>query len=139
MAGGAADNFTASRGRMGQYTIILERVSIKTWKNSRPNNQKDKEYWEGRYSVTAPLTGKMKQHAISGTNKIEIEKRLRKVLVEVDEGAYIPPSKQTPGEWLDIWLDTYVKPSVKPLTVLNYTQHITNHIKPALGDTKLDG
>ena len=64
---------------------------------------------------------------------------MRKVLVEVDEGAYIPPSKQTPGEWLDIWLDTYVKPSVKPLTVLNYTQHITNHIKPALGDTKLDG
>ena len=43
----------------------------------------------------------------------------------------------TVGEWLDIWLVEYLG-GVKPMTVLNYTQHVNNHIKPALGAIKLE-
>lgn len=43
----------------------------------------------------------------------------------------------TVGEWLDIWLETYLG-GVRPYTVLNYTQHVNNHIKPALGKVRLD-
>ena len=42
----------------------------------------------------------------------------------------------TLGEWLDTWLNEYLG-GVKPMTVVNYTQHVENHIKPALGKTKL--
>ena len=94
-------------------------------------------YWEGRFSVKDPETGKLKQHSISGKNKTEIEKRLRKALVEAEEGTYVEPSKMTVGQWLDIWLETYLS-NVRPYTVLNYTQHINNHIKPTFGKVKLD-
>ena len=94
-------------------------------------------YWEGRFSVKDPETGKLKQHSISGKNKTEVEKRLRKALVEAEEGTYVEPSKMTVGQWLDIWLETYLS-SVRPYTVLSYTQHVNNHIKPALGEIRLD-
>lgn len=43
----------------------------------------------------------------------------------------------TVGEWLDIWARDYLG-GVKPFTVVSYTGHIKNHIKPALGAVKLE-
>ena len=40
--------------------------------------------------------------------------------------------KMTVGQWLDVWAAEYLG-GVKPMTVLNYSQHIKNHIKPAMG------
>lgn len=57
--------------------------------------------------------------------------------LDVDNGTYQAPSNLTVGEWLDIWLETYLG-GVRPYTVLNYTQHVNNHIKPALGKVRLD-
>lgn len=37
----------------------------------------------------------------------------------------------------DIWLSEYVQPSCKPLTVSTYRNRITVHIKPALGQIRL--
>lgn len=42
----------------------------------------------------------------------------------------------TLGEWLEEWEREYLN-GVKPFTKLNYTQHIRNHIIPALGNRKL--
>lgn len=103
----------------------------------RQKTVKGQVYWEGRYSVTDPLTGQTKQRSVSGTDKTEVEKKLRKILVEIDEGTYAEPSKMTVGEWLDIWLKTYLV-GVRPYTILNYTQHVNNHIKPVLGKIRLD-
>lgn len=57
--------------------------------------------------------------------------------VELNSGTYKEPLKMTVSEWLDIWLTEYLG-GVKPMTVLNYTQHVNNHIKPALGAIKLE-
>ena len=57
--------------------------------------------------------------------------------VELNSGTYKEPLKMTVSEWLDIWLTDYLG-GVKPMTVLNYTQHVKNHIKPALGAIKLE-
>lgn len=43
----------------------------------------------------------------------------------------------TVGQWLDIWAADYLG-GVKPFTVVSYTGHIKNHIKPALGSVKLE-
>ena len=40
--------------------------------------------------------------------------------------------KMTVGQWLDVWAAEYLG-GVKPMTVLNYSQHIKNHIKPTMG------
>lgn len=103
----------------------------------RQKTVKGNTYWVGRFSVRDSETGKLKQHSVSGKNKTEVEKRLRKALVEAEEGTYVEPSKMTVGQWLDIWLETYLS-SVRPYTVLSYTQHVNNHIKPALGEIRLD-
>lgn len=97
----------------------------------RKKTVKGKTYWEGRYSVKDPLTGANIQRSVSGKTEAEVYKKLIKAQTEIEQGTYIEPSKMTVGEWLDIWLNTYLG-GVRPYTVLNYTQHINNHIKPAL-------
>jgi len=98
---------------------------------------KGQVYWEGRYSVNDPLTGKVVQRSVSDKDPKEAQRKLNKALSEIDEGIYIAPSKQTVGEWLDDWLDTYVSPSVKPYTFDSYVSTCKNHIKPALGSVTL--
>ena len=103
----------------------------------RQKTVKGNTYWEGRFSVIDPLTGKVKQRSVSGKTEAEVYKKMAKAQTEINERTYIEPSKMTVGQWLDNWLTTYLK-DVKPYTVLNYTQHINNHIKPALGTIRLD-
>ena len=103
----------------------------------RQKTVKGNIYWEGRYSVVDPVTGKSVQRSISGKDQAEVYAKMIKAQTEINEGTYIEPSKMTVGEWLDIWLKTYLN-GVRPYTILNYTQHVNNHIKPVLGKVKLD-
>ena len=103
----------------------------------RQKTVKGNTYWVGRFSVRDPLTGKLKQHSVCDKDPTEAYNKLIQAQVEVNQGAYIEPSKMTVEQWLDIWLKTYLK-SVRPYTVLSYTQHVNNHIKPALGEIRLD-
>ena len=103
----------------------------------RQKTVKGNTYWEGRYSVIDPVTGKSVQRSISGKDQAEVYAKMIKAQTEINEGTYIEPSKMTVGEWLDIWLKTYLN-GVRPYTILNYTQHVNNHIKPVFGKVKLD-
>lgn len=95
-------------------------------------------YWEARLTVGCdPGTGKQIQKSFSGKTQKEVREKMQSAAVSVNDGTYKEPSKLTVGEWLDIWLRDYLG-SVKPMTELNYTQHVHNHIKPALGAMKLD-
>lgn len=95
-------------------------------------------YWEARLTVGHdPGTGKQIQKSFSGKTQKEVREKMQAAAVSVNDGTYKEPSKMTVGEWLDIWLRDYLG-SVKPMTELNYTQHVHNHIKPALGAMKLD-
>ena len=93
--------------------------------------------WEARYTVGRnPGTGKQTQKSIYGETQKEVRQKLQKVLLEIDEGAYSEPSNQTVNAWLKCWLTSYLG-NVKPGTVANYTQHVENHIIPAIGALKL--
>ena len=54
-----------------------------------------------------------------------------------DDGIYLEPARYSLSQWLDLWLSEYVQPSCKPLTVSTYRNRITVHIKPALGQIRL--
>ena len=107
-------------------------------KRTQVKSGKTYTYYEGRCTVGFdPLTGKQIQKTITGKTEREVQQKLSKMRVDVDEGTYIEPSKQTLGEWLDMWLETYVAGSVKPYTEDSYRAVCENHIKPLLGNIKL--
>ena len=58
-------------------------------------------------------------------------------MAAIDSGTYTAPQRMTVGQWLDVWQRDYLG-DVKPFTVLNYSRHIKNHIKPAMGAIKLE-
>ena len=93
--------------------------------------------WEGRVTLGRdPGTGKQVQKSIYGATQREVRQKMQKMLVELDEGVYIEPSKLTVKAWLETWLAEY-NGDVKPATIVSYRQHIQNHIVPALGAVKL--
>ena len=95
-------------------------------------------YWEARITTGYdPGTGKQIQRSFSGKTQKEVREKMQAAAVELNSGTYKEPLKMTVSEWLDIWLTDYLG-GVKPMTVLNYTQHVNNHIKPALGAIKLE-
>lgn len=94
--------------------------------------------WEARYTVGRdPGTGKQVQRSVYGSTQKEVRQKLAQAVAAIDSGTYTDPSRLTVGQWLDIWQRDYLG-GVKPFTVLNYSQHIKNHIKPALGVVKLE-
>lgn len=117
-----------SRGAQGSGTIRKKTVT---------RNEQTYTYWEARLTTGYdPGTGKQIQRSFSGKTQKEVREKMQAAAVEVNAGTYKEPSKMTLGEWLDTWLNEYLG-GVKPMTVVNYTQHVENHIKPALGKTKL--
>lgn len=94
--------------------------------------------WEARYTVGRdPGTGKQVQRSVYGTTQQEVRKKLAQLTAALDAGTYKEPCKMTVGQWLDIWSADYLG-GVKPFTVVSYTGHIKNHLKPALGSVKLE-
>src|SRR3712207_3228247 len=68
-------------------------------------------------------------------SKGEARKALRVALKDRDEGI-IPPSKITVGALLDEWLED-IRHDVSHRTWLTREGFVRNHIKPAIGKTKL--
>lgn len=94
--------------------------------------------WEARYTVGRdPGTGKQTQRSVYGATQKEVRQKLAQAVAAIDTGTYTAPQRMTVGQWLDIWQRDYLG-GVKPFTVLNYSQHIKNHIKPAMGAIKLE-
>lgn len=113
----------------------------KATKNARGGGtirQRPDGRWEARFTVGRdPGTGKQVQRSVYGATQKEVRQKLAQITAAIDNGTYTVPSKMTVGQWLDIWSRDYLG-GVKPFTVLNYNQHIKNHIKPALGAVKLE-
>lgn len=101
-------------------------------------NGKEYTIWEARYTVGFdPMTGKQIQRSLSGKTQKEVKDRLKQALLELAQGTYKEPCKLTVGEWLDTWLSEYLA-SVKVMTQQNYSIVVNAHIKPALGNCKLE-
>lgn len=119
----------ARRAAKGTGTIRKKEIT---------RNGKKYEYWEARYTEGAdPGTGKQVQRSITGKTQKEVAQKLKAATSAIDSGTYTTPNRQTLGEWLEIWERDYLG-GVKTFTALNYSQHIKNHIKPALGAVKLE-
>lgn len=101
-------------------------------------NGKSYQFWEGRVTVGIdPGTGKPKRKSFSGKTKAEVVKAMRQAENEVIQtGTLFDPEKVTLSQWLDMWLSEYCGDK-KLLTQKHYKAQVEQHIKPALGETRL--
>lgn len=84
------------------------------------------------------MTGKRKQKSKGGfKSSREAQKALNKVLVEIEEGSFVEPSKETLGAFLDSWLEGK-KMNLKESSYMLYERFIHTYIIPHLGNVKLD-
>jgi len=93
--------------------------------------------WQGKVSVGIdPGTGKPKYKYFSNKEQKVVAQWVRETTTAVDKGTYSEPSKMTVGQWLDIWMADYLV-GVKYGTQKTYKAQVKNHIKPALGNVRL--
>lgn len=100
-------------------------------------------YDVGRETYTDPKTGrrrtrrKQKSLTVRGTKR-EAQRKLNEILASLQRGEYVEDSARTFGEWLDEWLDTLRDSDNRSIrTIETYESDIRNHIKPNLGDIRL--
>ena len=84
-----------------------------------------------------PVTKKRRQKRVSGFDtKKQAREAMVKMIAEINKGTYVEPSNKKFGEYLDDWLK-YKEKRVANSTYMFYRSYVNNHIKPALGDIRL--
>jgi integrase len=85
------------------------------------------------------VEGKRKQKSVTFRgSKADAEALLTSMLYKINNGTYIEPTKYTVESYLDYWLLEVCKPKLAVSTYRSYKGTVDNHIKPALGPTKLN-
>ena len=88
-----------------------------------------------RWQEEAPNGSRKFRRKSFGTKK-EADQFRAKTVHEMATGAYVAPTDQTVGQFLERWLEA-ISGSVKPSTQYGYASVIRNHLTPALGSLPL--
>lgn len=84
-----------------------------------------------------PVTGKRRQKWVYADSEQECQRKVNKLIYEIQTGIYVEPSKLNVKEYLDMWLKNYAKSNVAPSTYRSYKEIIGNHISPKIGNIEL--
>jgi len=101
--------------------------------------QRSKGSWEICIDVGKdPSTGRRRQHfeTVRG-GKAAAQKRLRELLVSVEQGGYVKPSRVMVAQFLEEWLQGHVALNCSSRTKASYEMIIRSHIVPELGAMRL--
>ena len=94
--------------------------------------------WEARFVIgTDPGTGREIRKSLYAKTQKEARQKMTEAIAALDKDDYREPSRMNVGQWLDIWQREYLG-GVKPKTLVDYSNTIRKHIKPALGAVRLD-
>jgi integrase len=97
------------------------------------SKRKDGRWW-GRYTVHTDKGPKQK--AVYGKTRAEVATKLRKAMVDLDNGLVFDAKNVTVEEYLDEWWPN-IKDTVRQRTWERYEQIVRVHLKPAFGRMKL--
>ena len=92
--------------------------------------QRSDHSWEGSIQIEE------KRLYVYGKTKTEVRKKLTELQTEINNGTYVEENELSVGEWMDTWIECYTA-QVKESTRARYQQDIRNHIKPDLGQIKI--
>lgn len=97
--------------------------------------QRSKGSWEITIDAGRdPATGKRQRHfeSVKGIKR-DAQQRLHELLLSVEQGVYIKPTRISLGEWLGDWLNSYVATNCSLATARSYKSEVRCHLIPALG------
>lgn len=90
--------------------------------------------WQGRVSYWD--AGHLRRKAVYGRTRAEVERKLRTLLTNLEQGILPSPERLTLRQYLEDWLGAQGA-RLRPSTARQYAQTIRNHICPALGHERL--
>lgn len=97
--------------------------------------------WIGRVELPPGPDGRRRQKTVSSRSFDIAAKNLKKLRADVDSGRIAVTANTTVGKWLDRWI-TEIHPHSprrpRPTTIRDYKTTIRLHIKPHIGNVKLD-
>jgi integrase len=111
----------------------------KAQRNSREGVvQRGTNSWSYVIELPPDLNGQRRQKWVSGFRTKGAAVRARRAaLVELDNGTYLEPTKQTVKQYLsDVWLPA-IRQSVRPSTFSSYKNMIDLHVAPHVGNAPL--
>ena len=108
--------------------------------NGEGNIRKRKDgRWEGRFVAGYhPDTGKPIYKNVLAKTKTDAKEKLKAAMERSEKVDVTQQGKYTFGEWMDVWYESYCVIKVRPSSHQSYRGIIKNHIKPALGNVKLE-
>ncbi len=92
--------------------------------------------WSGQYWVDTSRGRERK--TVYGKTKEQVRQRIARAIAERDVGVHFDAGGMSFGELLDYWLESFVRSRVKPRTYENYEYVVRMHLRPSLGNVKLD-
>jgi integrase len=91
--------------------------------------------WVGQYDLRTDLGKKTKY--IHGKNRKEVATKLTKAMADKDAGMMSDAGSLRLGDYLDGWLDSRWD-KLRRRTWIRHEEVVRSHLKPTLGNTKLD-
>lgn len=93
--------------------------------------------WVAAISLGYNSHGKRNRRTVYAKTKSELLTKLRRLQHDMDRGRLVDPVRMTVADFLDMWL-AGIKATVAPLTHAYYEKHVRVHLKPHIGDVRLD-
>jgi len=91
--------------------------------------------WVGQYDLPTDLGKKTKY--IYGKTRKEVAAKLTKAMADRDAGMVFDAGSLKLGDYLDRWLDS-IRDTLRRRTWTRHEEVVRLHLKPSLGNTKLD-
>jgi integrase len=101
--------------------------------------QRAKGSWTIVYDLPADVVAgrrRQKSQTVRGTKR-DAERRLREVLLSLEQGSYVKPNRMTVGELLRQWLKDYASMNTTDRTQESYRSIVERHLIEGVGRTPL--
>ncbi len=99
--------------------------------------REDRKLWCGQVSLGIGPDGKRSRRTVYGESKAEVQDKIRKILHDAALGCLADKEKLTLSSFLVLWLE-HIKHRVCRTTYRRYEQHVNRHLKPILGNVRLN-
>lgn len=105
----------------------------------RPNNEGSIDYWEEKklWRARISLPNGKRRSKYAKTQK-EVKEWLREQIDAVSKGIWVEKDNITLAEFIDKYMQDVAAHTLRPKTIESYSSLIRMHIKPDLGDFKLN-
>lgn len=103
-----------------------------------PRWSESKQLWIAEIDLGVGPDGRRNRIACTSRNRDTAIAKRRAKLMEIEDGTYIPGQKPKVSVWMQHWCDTIAHERVKPRVLANYRSYLKVHVRPAIGERRLD-